>query len=90
MKFHKKQGTVLDIPGSILTNPHYPWQNPRKWLVQSPEIANIWKLRPGSEDQYFINPMKTNNVLLVIIEGLVRYTIYHHLPVVKGVNNPLY
>jgi len=30
----------------------------------------------------------TNNVLLVKIEGPVWYTIYHHLPVVKGVNNP--
>jgi hypothetical protein len=28
----------------------------------------------------------TNNVLLVKIEGLVWYTIYHHLLVVKGVN----
>jgi hypothetical protein len=26
----------------------------------------------------------TNNVLLVKIEGAVWYTIYHHLPVVKG------
>ena len=26
-----------------------------------------------------------NNVLLVKIEGPVWYTIYHHLPVVKGV-----
>ena len=24
------------------------------------------------------------------IEGPVWYTIYHHLPVVKGVNQPLY
>ena len=31
-----------------------------------------------------------NNVLLVKIEGPVWYTIYHHLPVVKGVNKPLY
>ena len=31
-----------------------------------------------------------NNVLLVKIEGPVLYTIYHHLPVVKGVNKPLY
>jgi len=31
-----------------------------------------------------------NIVLLVKIEGPVWYTIYHHLPVVKGVNNPLY
>ena len=31
-----------------------------------------------------------NNVLLVKIEGPVRYTIYHHLPAVKGVNKPLY
>ena len=30
------------------------------------------------------------NVLLVKIEGPVWYTIYHHLPVVKGVNKPLY
>jgi len=30
-----------------------------------------------------------NNVLLVKIEGPVWYTIYHHLPVVKGVNKPL-
>ena len=30
-----------------------------------------------------------NNVLLVKIEGPVWYTIYHHLPVVKGVSpNP--
>ena len=32
----------------------------------------------------------TNNVLLVKIDGPVWYTIYHHLPVVKGVNTPLY
>ena len=32
----------------------------------------------------------TNNVLLVKIEGLVWYTIYHHLLVVKGVNKALY
>ena len=31
----------------------------------------------------------SNGVPLVKIEGLVWYTIYHHLPVVKGVNNPL-
>jgi len=31
-----------------------------------------------------------NNVLLVKIEGPVWYTIYHHLPVVNGVNKPLY
>ena len=30
-----------------------------------------------------------NNVLLVKIEGPVWYTIYHHLPAVKGVNKPL-
>ena len=30
------------------------------------------------------------SVLLVKIEGPVWYTIYHHLPVVKGVNKPLY
>jgi hypothetical protein len=30
-----------------------------------------------------------NNVLLVKIEGPGWYTIYHHLPVVKGVNKPL-
>ena len=34
--------------------------------------------------------MKYNNVLLVKKEGPVWYTIYHHLPVVKGVNKPLY
>ena len=28
-----------------------------------------------------------NNVLLVKIEGPVWYTIYHHLPVVKGVSS---
>ena len=28
-----------------------------------------------------------NNVLLVKIEGSVWYTIYHHLPVVKGVSS---
>ena len=32
----------------------------------------------------------SNSVLLVKIEGPVWYTIYHHLPVVKGVNKPLY
>ena len=31
-----------------------------------------------------------NNVLLVKIEGPVWYTIYHHLPVVKGVSKPIY
>jgi hypothetical protein len=31
-----------------------------------------------------------NNVLLVEIEGPVWYTIYHYLPLVKGVNKPLY
>jgi len=32
-----------------------------------------------------------NNVLLVKkIEGPVWYTIYHHLPVDKGVNKPLF
>jgi len=36
------------------------------------------------------NTTCTNNVLLVKIEGPVWYTIYHHLPVVKGVNKPLY
>ena len=31
----------------------------------------------------------SNNVLLVKIDGPVWYTIYHHLPVVKGVcSNP--
>ena len=29
----------------------------------------------------------SSNVLLVKIEGPVRYTIYHHLPVVKGVSS---
>ena len=29
-----------------------------------------------------------HNVLLVKIEGPVWYTIYHHLPVVKGVIHP--
>jgi len=28
-----------------------------------------------------------NNVILVKIEGPVWYTIYHHLPVVKGVSS---
>ena len=36
---------------------------------------------------YIIVP---NNVLLVKIEGPIWYTIYYHLPVVKGVNKPLY
>ena len=31
-----------------------------------------------------------NDALLVKIEGPVWYTIYNHLPVVKGVNKPLY
>ena len=31
-----------------------------------------------------------NNVLWVKIAGPVWYTIYHYLPVVKGVNKPLY
>jgi len=35
-------------------------------------------------------PTANNNVLLVKIEGPVWYTIYNHLPVVKGVNKPLY
>ena len=33
---------------------------------------------------------RSNNVLLVKIEGSVCYTIYHPLPVVQGVNTPLY
>ena len=33
------------------------------------------------------NTSATNNVLLVKIEGPVWYTIYHHLPVVKGVSS---
>ena len=33
-----------------------------------------------------IQSIKINNVLLVKIDGPVWYTIYHHLPVVKGVN----
>ena len=37
---------------------------------------------------YIIYIIIINNVLLVKIEGPVRYTIYHHLPVVKGVNKP--
>ena len=32
-------------------------------------------------------PSNINNVLLVKIEGPVWYTIYHHLPVVKGVSS---
>ena len=31
-----------------------------------------------------------NNVCLVKIEGPVWYTIYHPLPVVEGLNKPLY
>ena len=34
--------------------------------------------------------LSTNHVLMVKIEGLVWYTIYHHLPVVQGVNKPFY
>ena len=37
-----------------------------------------------------LRSVSANNVLLVKIEGPVWYTIYHHLPVVKGVNKPLY
>ena len=33
------------------------------------------------------NTSPINNVLLVKIEGPVWYTIYHHLPVVKGVSS---
>ena len=32
-------------------------------------------------------PIYSNSVLLVKIEGPVWYTIYHHLPVVKGVSS---
>ena len=39
---------------------------------------------------YVTNTMTFNDVLLIKIEGPVSYTIYHHLPVVKGVDNPLY
>ena len=34
-----------------------------------------------------MNNQSTNNVLLVKIEGSVWYTIYHNLPVVKGVQH---
>ena len=36
---------------------------------------------------YIIVP---NNVLLVKIERPIWYTIYYHVPVVKGVNKPIY
>jgi hypothetical protein len=37
------------------------------------------------------HPILHNNVLFVKIEGLFWYTIYHHLPVVKGVSsNPCF
>ena len=43
-----------------------------------------------STNHFIINCALTlHNVLLVKIEGPVWYTIYHHLPVVKGVNKPL-
>ena len=35
----------------------------------------------------FLKKTPSNNVLLVNIEGPVWYTIYHHLPVVKGVSS---
>ena len=34
-----------------------------------------------------VNMPYINNVILVKIEGPVWYTIYHHLPVVKGVSS---
>ena len=36
------------------------------------------------------NVPPTNHVLLVKIQGPVRYTIYHHLAIVKGADKPLY
>ena len=43
-----------------------------------------------SQETHQVMGDTTNNVLLVKIEGLVWYTIYHHLLVVKGVNKALY
>jgi len=37
-----------------------------------------------------VDPFWINNVLSVNIEGPVWYAIYHHLPVVRGVNKPVY
>ena len=36
---------------------------------------------------FYLKGIPINNVLLVNIEGRVWYTIYHHLPVVKGVSS---
>ena len=45
---------------------------------------------PNLSNSGVATAVPTNNVLLVKIEGPIWYTIYHHLPAVKGVNNPLY
>ena len=55
---------------------------------------NTWLFLPKSsrekDGKEGLRPL-SNNVLLVKIEGSVWYTIYHHLPVVKGVcEKPLY
>ena len=46
-----------------------------------------WWLSHWLNDRY---PIGYNNVLLVQIEGPLWYTIYHHLPVVKGVHKSFY
>ena len=56
-------------------------------------VSNLNSSGPGSKATTYRTwgPLPvTNNVLLVKIEGPVWYTIYHHLPVVEGVNKPLY
>ena len=54
----------------------FPWVFPSFLLIKIAVVA--------------YNNTPINNVLLVKVEDPVWYTIYHHLPVVKGVNKPLY
>ena len=48
------------------------------------------KLAATNRDPRKFAAIWINNVLLVKIKGPVWYTIYHRLPVVKGINKPLY
>ena len=50
-----------------------------------------WKTMGKTIGKWWFNGiLMGNNVLLVKIEGPVWYTIYHHLPVAKGINKALY
>ena len=88
---------AVEISGGCYScyRPHGQLQAPDSYWIATVLLSDILSYEISLNNSYHLQfsfvfqwrlfLIQSNNVLLVKIDGPVWYTIYHHLPVVKGV-----